>query len=98
MLEHVVGHPRADLQVRQAEVGVERVALGLLQRDLQLRAAARRLVAQQFLGVTDSARASDSISESFGSRRPFSSSDSADGARPTRLPSSASVRPRERRR
>ena len=35
-------------------------------------------------GATDSARARDSISESFGSRRPFSSSDSADGARPTR--------------
>jgi len=50
MLEHVVGHPGAGLQVGQAEVGVERVALRLLQHDLQLRAAARRLVAQEILG------------------------------------------------
>ena len=46
---------------------------------------------------TESAAASCSISDSFGSRRPFSSSDRADGARPTRSPSSASVRPRARR-
>ena len=46
---------------------------------------------------TDSAAASASISEILGSRRPFSSSDSTEGARPTRSPSSASVSPRERR-
>ena len=85
MLEHVAGHPGADLQVGQAEVAVDRVALRLLQHDLQLRTAARRLAgAAVRSGATDSAVASDSISESFGSRRPFSSSDSADGARPTR--------------
>ena len=42
--------------------------------------------------------ASASISDSLGSRRPFSSSDRAEGARPTRSPSSARVSPRERRR
>ena len=35
---------------------------------------------------TDSAAASCSISDSLGSRRPFSSSESTDGARPTPLP------------
>src|SRR5215471_4504695 len=49
-------------------------------------------------GDTDSALASASIRESFGSRRPFSSMDSAEGARPTRAPSSARVRPWARRR
>jgi predicted nucleic acid-binding Zn ribbon protein len=48
MLEHVIGYPRADLQVRQAKIGVERIALRFFQRDLQLRAPARRLMAQQF--------------------------------------------------
>src|SRR5258708_14091844 len=42
---------------------------------------------------TPSALARASIWDNFGSRRPFSSSESTDGARPTRSPSSASVSP-----
>jgi hypothetical protein len=49
MLDHVIGHPLGDLEVRQAERLVERVALCLLQRDLQLGAAGRRLFAKKLL-------------------------------------------------
>nr|BFE78022.1 hypothetical protein GCM10020093_006230 [Planobispora longispora] len=49
MFEHVVGHARGDLQPGQAEPGVERVALGLLQGHLQLGPAVGRLAAQQLL-------------------------------------------------
>ena len=50
VLDHVARHPRADPQVRQAQVPVDRVALRLLQGDLQLGPPAGRLAAQQFLG------------------------------------------------
>ena len=48
VLDHVARHPRADPQVRQAEVAVDRVLLRLLEGDLQLGPAARRLAPQQF--------------------------------------------------
>ena len=50
VLEHVIGHPGPDLQVRQPQLGVQRIMLCLLHRDLQLGPAARRLGPQQFLG------------------------------------------------
>ena len=49
VFQHVAGHPGADLQVGQAQVAEERVALRLLQRDLKLRTAARRLRPQQLV-------------------------------------------------
>lgn len=49
VFEHVVGHPLADLQVRQVQLLVEGVALGLLDGDLQLRPAAGGLLGQQLL-------------------------------------------------
>ena len=50
VLQHVVRHPGAGLQMRQAEIAVHRVALRLLHRDLELGPAARRLVPEQFPG------------------------------------------------
>jgi hypothetical protein len=93
VLEDVGRHPGADAQLGQAEARVGRVALRLLQGDLQLGAAARRLLLQQLGTGTPRAAASCSTSDSRGSRLPFSISDSTDGVRPTRAPRSARVRP-----
>ena len=49
VFEYVVGHPLADLQMRQAEALVQRVALRLLDRDLELGAAVGGLFAKKFL-------------------------------------------------
>jgi hypothetical protein len=46
VLEHVVGHLRGDLEVRQPERTIDRIPLRLLDRDLQLGAAAGRITAQ----------------------------------------------------
>ena len=50
VLEHLGGHPGADPQLRQAQAPVGRVLLRVGQGDLELRAAAGRLTAQQLGG------------------------------------------------
>src|SRR5450755_216205 len=50
VLDDLARQPGADPQRRQAEIGPGRIALRLLQGDLQLGAAARRLAPHQFVG------------------------------------------------
>ena len=99
VLEHVVGHLRGDLEGRQVELrGTADPAAPARSRSPAGPGGWADRRRNSSPDGTSSASASALSSDSLGSLRPFSSIESADGARFTRAPSSASVRPRARRR